>query len=137
MRISIAVSATVMLIATAGPAAATPAGDDPGIRQPACTITGGTGDDVLQGTPGDDVICGYSGDDVILGRGGDDTLRGDAGDDILIGGLGRDELYGGAGADRLVDTSDPGTEDGGSGVDLCIGAAGTAFSQCERAYDVG
>jgi Ca2+-binding RTX toxin-like protein len=70
--------------------------------EPACTIVGTPGRDVLVGTAGRDVICGRGGDDVILGRGGDDLLRGGSGNDRLIGGGGSDRLEGGSGDDILI-----------------------------------
>ena len=68
--------------------------------EPACTLVGTSGDDVILGTPGDDVICGLGGSDVLRGRGGRDTLVGDGGRDLLAGGPGSDYLAGGPGADR-------------------------------------
>ena len=72
-------------------------------RAESCTITGTSGDDVLQGTPGDDVICGGLGRDTIKGLGGNDVLKGEDGGDALFGGEGNDALDGGAG---FGDTAD-------------------------------
>ena len=69
-------------------------------RQPACTITGTPGNDMLQGTGAADVICGGAGNDVLVGAGGDDVLIGGAGKDVLIGGAGKDVLIGGPGNDK-------------------------------------
>jgi acid phosphatase type 7 len=66
-----------------------------------CTITGTTGDDVLEGTRLDDVSCGLGGDDVINGEEGSDIVLAGAGEDTLIGGPGADRLYGGSGNDTL------------------------------------
>ena len=74
--------------------------------EPACTITGTTGDDTLTGTGGPDVICGLAGADLIRGAGGDDILRGDAGDDRLIGGTGADVMQGGADSDAAQYTTE-------------------------------
>jgi hypothetical protein len=91
---------------------------------PPCTITRGSGDDIIRGTAGRDVICAGAGNDIVYGRGGNDTilgqggndnLRGGEGDDRLVGGSGRDILRGQAGDDRLV---------GGSGEDLLSGQGG-------------
>lgn len=123
----------VLVLFSAAPTQAQPATEDPGSGW-ACTITGGSGDDVLQGTPGDDVICGLGGDDVLLGYGGDDVLRGGPGDDVLVGGPGNDRLYGGDGDDQLVDTRDAGVVNGGAGDDMCVGVSAGTFSECERVF---
>jgi Ca2+-binding RTX toxin-like protein len=107
-----------------------------GPNRSACTITGTDGNDELVGTPGDDVICGYGGDDIILGLAGDDLLIGGPGDDILVGGTGRDVLIGDEGNDRLIDTREPGVEDGGPDADRCVGVHGTLFNDCERVYTI-
>jgi S-layer protein len=66
------------------------------------SITGGVGDDVLNGnsaTGTTDNINGGDGDDVITGAAGDDVLAGGAGDDLLTGAAGADVLTGGEGND--------------------------------------
>ena len=66
-------------------------------------ISGGSGNDVLQGTALDDTInAGPSGNFTLIGGAGDDTLTGGAGNDILSGGIGYDWLIGGAGADTMI-----------------------------------
>ncbi len=65
----------------------------------ACTITGTSGNDVLEGTSGDDTICGLGGNDTIRGLGGNDTLQGGNGSDTIEGGTGNDTVDGGAGTD--------------------------------------
>jgi len=78
-------------------------------------LTGGNGNDTLNGTGGANVISGGAGNDVLNGDGGADTLNGDAGNDTLNGGAGDDTLNGGAQADTLI---------GGNGVDtIDTGAA--------------
>jgi len=57
--------------------------------------------DSITGTSGDDVINGQAGADVIDGGHGDDTLSGGADADALSGGNGDDTLDGGAGSDTL------------------------------------
>lgn len=57
-------------------------------------LSGGGGDDTLQGGPSDDALDG---------GGGDDTLRGGPSDDGLDGGGGRDVLLGDGGSDSLDD----------------------------------
>src|SRR4051812_24892469 len=49
----------------------------------------------------DDKISGGAGDDFIQGLGGADDIRGGAGDDHLDGGSGNDRLYGGLGDDLI------------------------------------
>lgn len=83
--------------------------------EPACTLVGTAGNDVLRGSAGDDVICGGGGHDRLIGLSGDDELRGGAGRDILLGRAGRDSLAGGAAADRVR---------GGAGVDRGRGGGG-------------
>lgn len=68
------------------------------------TITGTTGNDILNGSSinnvinalaGNDTVDGGAGNDLIDGGSGNDVLKGGAGIDTLIGGLGRDVLTGG------------------------------------------
>ena len=63
------------------------------------TLTGGAGNDVLEGRYLNDVLAGGGGDDVLFGQHGNDRLLGGDGNDILVGGYGRNELDGGAGID--------------------------------------
>jgi Ca2+-binding RTX toxin-like protein len=65
------------------------------------TWTGGSGDDVHNGTNGDDTLDGDDGNDIINARQGDDTITGGAGDDELYGGQGNDIFYGGDDNDTL------------------------------------
>jgi Ca2+-binding RTX toxin-like protein len=71
-------------------------------------ITGGDGDDTLEGDDNVNVIIGGNGDDTILGNGGGDTLQGGQGADSLNGGTGNDTLFGNTGDDLI---------DGGGGTD--------------------
>lgn len=61
------------------------------ITQPFLTLTGTSGNDVLQG--------GDAYDETIQGLSGNDTLYGGDGNDHIIGGSGNDTLYGGDGYD--------------------------------------
>lgn len=74
-------------------------------------VTGGGGDDQIQGDHhrnllrggyGTDQLDGLGGADLLLGEAGNDTLRGGAGNDVLVGGVGGDNLYGGDNDDLLV-----------------------------------
>ena len=69
------------------------------------TLAGGIGNDSLTGSSGNDVLNGGDGSDVLSGVGGNDSLNGDEGDDNLIGGAGGDVLSGGNGIDRVIETA--------------------------------
>lgn len=68
-------------------------------------LTGGTGNDRLEGNGRGNRLEGGTGDDRLRGGGGHDVLSGGRGDDRLHGGNGRDQLRGGEGADTFVFTS--------------------------------
>ncbi|MEZ5960364.1 MAG: calcium-binding protein [Hyphomonadaceae bacterium] len=88
------------------------------------TVSGGLGDDILNGFGGNDVLNGDDGYDQIRGGTGDDTLSGGANIDELTGGDGNDLLFGGEGDDRLISGSSAGvnndTYNGGAGNDDII-----------------
>lgn len=74
----------------------------------ASVITGGPGDDILQGSDGPDRIEGGPGSDVLYGFGGDDRLFGDVGNgvsaldtDVFYGGTGDDDMIGGVGVNIM------------------------------------
>ncbi|MEQ1492388.1 MAG: M10 family metallopeptidase C-terminal domain-containing protein, partial [Terricaulis sp.] len=79
------------------------------------SVTGGGGDDQINGTALVDAISGNGGDDAIYGAAGDDVLYGNDGADVLDGGDGADTLEGGDGNDQLI---------GGAGADIVRGGAG-------------
>lgn len=64
-------------------------------------ISGGSGNDTINGTDRKDRLTGGPGNDVLVGFGGNDTLDGGGGKDDLFGGKGRDRLIGGGGSDFL------------------------------------
>ena len=66
------------------------------------TLTGGTGNDTIDGRAGADVINGGDGNDRLDGGLGDDTINGGAGNDTLLGSYGNNQLTGGAGQDIFV-----------------------------------
>lgn len=72
------------------------AGDD--------VVTGGGGEDHLDGGAGDDVLFGGGGNDRLFGRAGDDDLDGGRGKNVLLGGKGNDDALGGG---RLRDAGRP------------------------------
>ena len=76
----------------------------------ACTITGYSGNETIDGGleqqsvsagDGDDLVHGNGGNDVLDGGPGDDDVYGDEGRDVLVGGSGVDRLFGGAGNDGI------------------------------------
>ncbi|HEX8573127.1 MAG TPA: Calx-beta domain-containing protein [Allosphingosinicella sp.] len=86
-------------------------------------ITGGTGDDWMDGQDGDDLLAGGEGDDELFGNWGSDRLSGGEGNDVLEGmGMGADQMFGDGGDDRLVvtDVTDGAADtlNGGSGHDV-------------------
>jgi Ca2+-binding RTX toxin-like protein len=77
-------------------------------------MSGGSGDDTMDGGPGNDFMSGGSGDDTMDGGPGNDFMNGNSGDDTLLGHDGRDVLRGGSGNDTL---------DGGNGSDVLRGGS--------------
>ena len=93
-------------------------------------LTGGAGQDWLEGGDDADTLYGGGGVDVVIGGIDDDLIYGGAapgetgsfdGSDSLIGGQGRDTIFGGVGDDRMQgDDGNPGTHnapDDGSDLD--------------------
>jgi Ca2+-binding RTX toxin-like protein len=81
-------------------------------------LTGGGGNDRLEGGNSNDMLTGGGGNDRLEGGNGKDVLKGGGGNDMLKGGNGNDMLKGGAGNDRL---------EGGKGNDIFYGGAGKDF----------
>jgi Ca2+-binding RTX toxin-like protein len=97
------------------------------------TISGGIGNDVIDGKGGNDTLNGNDNNDTLNGGAGNDTLNGqlggdslDGGDniDILNGGQGNDTLSGGNGADTLNGEQDDDILRGGAGDDTIDGGGG-------------
>ncbi|MBP9735078.1 MAG: VCBS domain-containing protein, partial [Rhodoferax sp.] len=88
------------------------------------SLSGGSGNDVIDGGGGSDVLLGGTGDDELIGGDGDDTLIGEQGSDTLTGGEGDDELIGGDGDDTLIGEQGSDTLTGGEGDDELIGGDG-------------
>jgi len=87
-------------------------------------VTGGFGDDLIEGGNAGDRLSGSAGSDRVFATRGDDRVKGGRGNDLLVGGDGDDRLSGGAGDDFLdggipnrTGARDRG--DGGSGFDRC------------------
>ena len=88
--------------------------DDEAVNKPS-QLSGGDGNDRIEGGPNVDNISGGNGHDRIDGNGGNDTVFAGAGNDEVRGGSGNDVLHGEAGHDRL---------DGDSGNDQLFGGDG-------------
>jgi len=85
-------------------------------------VTGGEGNDQVDGWSRPDTLSGGPGNDILRGYAGADTLDGGDGDDEVLGGKDADTLMGGAGNDTLTGdgfNARPAADviDGGAGVD--------------------
>jgi hypothetical protein len=78
-------------------------------------LSGGPGNDTINGLGGPDQLFGGDGDDTEVGGAGADSIAGEGGNDTLQGGDDNDGLNGGDGDDSL---------DGEGGADILTGAAG-------------
>lgn len=93
------------------------------------SLSGGNGKDTLNGYGGNDTLAGGNGGDILNGGDGNDLLQGDDseessnGKDILTGGVGNDTLYGGNGKDDLTGGTGNDILTGGSASDTFIFAA--------------
>ena len=79
------------------------------------TLLGQSAGDTMAGGAGDDLLQAFDGDDIATGEDGIDVMTGGAGLDYLSGGLDEDLVYGGGGEDRL---------EGNGGADALIGGPG-------------
>jgi Ca2+-binding RTX toxin-like protein len=83
------------------------------------SIQGGSAFDDINGNKGNDTVDGGSGgSDWLLGGQGDDSIAAHHGDNLILGNLGNDTLYAGDGQDVLR---------GGQGDDVILGGAGHDF----------
>jgi Ca2+-binding RTX toxin-like protein len=64
-------------------------------------VSGGSGNDTIDGGDGNDRLSGNSGNDVILDGAGNDRIDGGSGNDLIIAGNGRDYYDGGSGFDTI------------------------------------
>ena len=89
-------------------------------------VSGGSGNDTIQGdslaniligSNGNDSLFGNEGNDYLNGGNGNDDMSGGDGNDTLHGGNGNDDMAGGDGNDRYYvnSTSDTVTEESGEG----------------------
>lgn len=81
-------------------------------------VSGGDGNDFIDGSQGDDPLSGDAGADSIRGVKGEDTITGDDGNDTLVGGADEDSIFAGSGNDLLIGGRDGDTLDGGAGFDV-------------------
>ena len=88
-------------------------------------LSGGSGNDTLNGKARNDSLSGGVGNDTLTGNDGDDWLDGGFGADSLLGGNGADTLIGGSGDDRL---------EGGNGADTYLIGRGSGITSI---YDTG
>ncbi len=65
-------------------------------------ITGGGGNDSINGSSAANRLLGGGGNDTLSGGSGTDTLDGGTGNDLLLGGANPDSISGGAGNDTIV-----------------------------------
>ncbi|KAA1421361.1 M6 family metalloprotease domain-containing protein [Nocardioides humilatus] len=93
-------------------------------------ITGGDGNDTIDGRGGPDYIYGGNGTDTIDGSAGIDRIYGEDGNDTLRGGDDADYLYGGAGNDSLIGGLGGDNLDGGPDTDTCVELSDTRLN-CE------
>ena len=87
-------------------------------------LTGGDGDDVIQGLGGADTLNGGDGSDFISGGLGNDQIDAGDGRDTASGGDGIDSIFGSHGDDLLSGDAGNDTLDGGHGADTLIGGDG-------------
>lgn len=91
------------------------------------TLTGGAGDDTLNGSgysTANLILNGLEGNDVLVGGSQGDFLDGGDGNDTLLGGAAGDRLVGGNGNDRLRGQGSFDTLGGGQGDDYLDGGPG-------------
>ncbi len=98
----------------------------PGSNNPAGP-TGTGGDDVLTGGTGDDILNGLSDDDVLDGGGGNDVINGGSDQDEALGGVGNDITNAGSDADQV---------NAGDGNDISNGGSGNDTIQASNGNDI-
>lgn len=84
---------------------------------------------ILSGGAGDDYIDGMGGADSLYGGTGNDTIYGGSGDDYIEGGAGIDHIYGGTGADTIFLTA------GESAGDVIDGSEDSADEALDTSID--
>ncbi len=95
-------------------------------------LSGGNGDDLLNGTAGNDNLSGGTGQDTLNGSAGNDILNGGNGADKLTGGTGNDILTGGSASDTFIFAASHGTDtitDFNDGLDYIGLSGGLTYGQ--------
>jgi Ca2+-binding RTX toxin-like protein len=87
-------------------------------------VSGGNGDEALDGGAGNDTLKGGAGDDSLWGGAGADTLDSGSGHDEVFGGIGNDAIKAGSGNDLIEAGDGDDAVDAGSGDDVVRGGAG-------------
>ncbi len=87
-------------------------------------LTGGAGDDYIRGADGNDILVGGSGFDDINGNKGGDTVYGGEGNDWVVGGQDADMLFGESGNDLVYGNLGNDIVNGGAGNDWVRGGQG-------------
>ena len=88
-------------------------------------LDGDSGQNILTGGVGNDTINGFEDIDTLTGNDGEDVIDGGAGNDLLFGNAGFDHLIGGPGDDTLRDGSGSDLIEGGPDNDLYIWEGGS------------
>ena len=101
------------------------------------SLSGGLGNDEIEGLLGSDFLFGEEGDDTLEGGPGDDLLFGGPDSDRLESGSGDDTLEGGEGDDLLISTTGSNRLDGGLGDDTLAADNGEIIRQAEEAARSG
>lgn len=97
-------------------------------------LSGGAGDDWLDGANAADSLSGDSGDDTLNGYAGADTILGGSGDDLLIDHSGGDSYDGGSGRDTL-DYSQTGSAGVTVNLDTGLGSSSHAAGDTYRSIE--
>lgn len=78
------------------------------------TLSGQSGDTVLEGQGGNDTLTDTAGNNLFQGGSGDDTATGGAGNDVFVGGTGNDTIDTGAGNNVIAHNAGDGSDTVGS-----------------------
>ncbi len=99
-------------------------------------LDGGGGDDIVNGGSEQDQVLGGDGNDINNGGSGNDQISGGNGNDLVSGGSGNDQINGDAGNDLLNGGSGADIIDGGDGQDILIGSSGDDVLLGRNEYDI-
>lgn len=99
-------------------------------------VSGGDGNDSLQGGAAFDYLQGNAGDDTVDGGGGHDWLLGGRGADVLSGGQGDNIVYGNLDNDWLAGSGGNDLVRGGQGADTLSGGDGADWLSGDKGDDI-